>query len=82
MSSEEITVVVNEKEETIPADFGSTPEELAMACHFDPDSKHYVYRTDSVDDGATLTEQHRCSEPLVVDDGDEFVIVPKHMIGA
>jgi len=79
--SDTITVTVNNTEETIPEDFGSTPTEFAEVCLYQPGSEYNVYRVDDVPEGAHLGESERCSEPLVVDDGDEFAIIPKYTTG-
>lgn len=75
-----IKVVVNDKHYTVPDDFGCTPDEFAEECGYTV-KDWGVFRVGHLDDGATVTEDDRCTEPMVVDDGDEFLIVPRYVTG-
>jgi len=73
-----LTVTVNNEEVTVPEDFGATPQEFAEAAGYNADREWNVYRTGDLRDGARLTDDDRCSEPMVVSDGDEFAIIPRY----
>ena len=73
----EITVYVNGLAEAITDDFGSSAEEFIdkMWDTVDP-SRFELYRVS--EKGRTIAREQLCGEPLVVDDGDEFIIIPKY----
>jgi len=73
----ELTVQESGTEATIPADFGCTPQEFAEACGYNPDKEWRVFR-DKPYKGSKIPPEHECDEPMVVDDGDEFIIIPKY----
>lgn len=75
-----LTVTVNKQDHEIPADFGSTPQEFAVACEYGTRREWLVYR--QPDEQRVLGPGDKCDEPMVVDDGDQFVIIPKYVGGA
>lgn len=78
--SESLLVTVNNAEIAVPNDFGSTPREFLDALSGWEQAREWdIYR---VDGPAKLDEDDRCEEPMVVDEGDEFVIVPRYVGGA
>lgn len=79
--SEMLTVTVSEREETIPADFGCTPQEFAEACGYNSKKDWRVFRADIPYTGDKIPPEHECDEPMVVDDGDEFVVIPEYVGG-
>jgi hypothetical protein len=76
-----LTVTVNKQEQEIPDDFGSTPEEFLEACGYDGDDDK-VYRVTDLSKRELLTSDDVCKEPMVVSDGDEFVVIPSFVDGA
>jgi len=78
--SSTITVVLNGEETELSDDFGATPEEF-LEDVWGNSLPHKLYRVDDLPAGADVTEEHRCSEPLVVSEGDEFLAVPKYVTG-
>lgn len=76
-----LTVTVNKREEEIPEDFGSTPREFLEAVGYGDQKEYDLFMVTDIRDGANLTEEDKCSEPLVVSDGDEFVAIPKYVTG-
>lgn len=74
-----LSVTVNEQEHAIPADFGSTPAAFAAACGYNTNREWRVYR--QADPRMDLTADDRCDEPMAVDDGDRFVIIPRYIDG-
>lgn len=78
--SDTIHVIVNEKHHNVPQDFGNTPEEFAEACGYTVREWH-VFRVGHLEDGEKATSEDRCTEPMVVDDGDEFLLLPKYVMG-
>ena len=74
----ELTVHVNGLSEVISDDFGSTAEEFIgeMWDTVDP-SRFELYRVP--EEGRAIAREQLCGEPLVVDDGDEFIIIPKYV---
>ena len=77
--SEALTVTVNKREYEIPADFGSDPQAFAEACGYNDSEEWRVYRQD--DPKMRTGPEDRCSEPMVVSDGDRFVIIPAYITG-
>lgn len=79
--TETLTITVNNKEETLPADFGATPEEFVEALNYNPDKEWRVYRKGVWERGETLVGIDECEESMVVDDGDEFMVIPRYCTG-
>lgn len=77
---ETLTVTVNKRDHEIPADFGSTPQEFAEACGYGEHREWRVYRQDNPK--MQTGPEDRCEEPMVVSDGDRFVIIPRYINGA
>ncbi|WP_330633750.1 hypothetical protein [Halocatena halophila] len=77
--TETLIITINGQDIGVRADFGSSPEELLEAIGWKVDGvkSWTVYR----DESYVLTDEHECSEPMVVSDGDEFVVVPETTIG-
>lgn len=71
-----LLITVNNTEVGVPNDFGSTPREFLTALGWSEAKEYDVYR-DSM--GAKLDEDDRCGEPMVVSEGDAFVVVPRYV---
>lgn len=76
-----IIVEINEKEVGVPEDFGSSPDEMLESIGWEVNGvKDWcVYRKDG--EKCLLTPDDECSEPMVVSEGDEFVVVPDTVTG-
>lgn len=75
-----LIVTVNGTEVGVPDDFGSTPREFLDALGgWEHELEWDVYRVGAL---AKLAEGDRCTEPMVVSEGDEFVVVPRYVGGA
>jgi hypothetical protein len=73
-----ITIEESGTEVTISADFGCTPQEFAEACGYNPDKEWQVFR-DKPYEGSTIPAEHECEEPMAVDEGDAFIIIPRYV---
>ena len=72
-----LIITVNSQKIAVPADFGSTRREFLDAlAGWEGDREWDVYR---VDGPSKLDESDRCTEPMVVSEGDEFVVVPRYV---
>lgn len=79
-TAQTLIITVNSKEIGVPADFGSTPREFLDAlAGWEQNREWDVYR---VDGPSKLDESDLCTEPMVVSEGDEFVVVPRYVGGA
>ena len=78
--SDTISVTVSGQDREIPRDFGSSAGEFARACGY-TGREYDVYRVGHLDAGADVKPEDKCGEPMVVDDGDEFVVVPRYVTG-
>jgi len=75
--SDTLTITVNKQEVLLKDTFGSSADDLLAGIGVDP-SQHNLYRVGDLPPGADVSEEDRCGEPLVVDDGDGFVMIPKY----
>ena len=78
--SESITVIVNNMEQDVPCDFGSTANEFLEAVNYPPD-EYDVYRNGVREKNGALLATAKCSEPMVVSEGDKFTVIPKYVTG-
>lgn len=79
-SQQTLIITVNSQKIAVPADFGSTSDEFLDALSGWEQSREWdVYR---VDGPSKLDESDLCTEPMVVSEGDEFVVVPRYVGGA
>lgn len=74
-----LQIEINGQDIGVRDDFGSSPEELLKAIGWEVDGVQdwRIYRNDAY----VLTPEHECSDPMVVSDGDEFVVVPQYVTG-
>lgn len=77
--TEVLQITINGQDIGVRVDFGSSPSELLEAIGWEVDGvKDWrVYRNDAY----VLTPEQECSEPMIVSDGDEFVVVPQYVTG-
>lgn len=66
-----LRIVVNGEDRFVADDFGSSPEQLLRAIEIDPKGV-YLYRED---DPVIVPERDECTTPMIVEEGDQFIVV-------
>lgn len=74
-----VIIQINGQDVIVPKDFGSSADELLEEIGWESEGakEWQIYR----DDGGRITSEDKCGEPMVISEGDEFVIIPKTVTG-